>query len=123
MKFENSIKDGEITVFLDSSIYNKDGIIKCLYWYSSKFNTDIKLIDDSIYKILIIPKSEFKGIKLEEIYEDLLQDFLDFNLRQIVNTETKSIRELLIAKAFSNGEFDEIPPGDISDPVGFKISE
>lgn len=30
-----------------------------------------------------------------------------------------AIRELLVAKAFSNGEFDECPPGDISDAVGF----
>jgi hypothetical protein len=28
----------------------------------------------------------------------------------------------LVAKAFSNGEFDEIPPGEISDPVGFDVN-
>jgi hypothetical protein len=30
---------------------------------------------------------------------------------------------LLIAKAFSNGEFDELPPGEVSDPVGFNPNE
>jgi hypothetical protein len=33
------------------------------------------------------------------------------------------VRDLLIAKAFSNGEFDELPPGDVSDPVGFNVNQ
>jgi hypothetical protein len=49
------------------------------------------------------------------------RDLIDFSLRETINRETTNIRELLIAKAFSNGEYDEIPPGEISDPVGFEI--
>jgi hypothetical protein len=40
-----------------------------------------------------------------------------------VTKETQNVRDLLIAKAFSNGEFDELPPGDVSDPVGFSPNE
>jgi hypothetical protein len=46
---------------------------------------------------------------------------IDFSLRDIVTKETQNIRDLLIAKAFSNGEFDEEPTGDASDPVGFNV--
>ena len=35
--------------------------------------------------------------------------------------ETNTIKELIIAKAFSNGEFDEEPKGDLMDPLGIKF--
>jgi hypothetical protein len=53
----------------------------------------------------------------------LERDLVDFNLRDIVTKETQNVRDLLIAKAFSNGEFDELPPGDVSDPVGFNVNQ
>ena len=51
--------------------------------------------------------------------EKIKQDLLDFKLRDIINKETRIIRELLIAKAFANYDDEEDPTTDISDPVGF----
>ena len=46
---------------------------------------------------------------------------MDFEVRNIVTKETKNVRDLLIAKAFaSTDEYESEPPGEISDPVGFK---
>jgi hypothetical protein len=61
--------------------------------------------------------------QLEILLQKLERDLIDFNLRDIVTKETKNIRDLLTAKAFSNGEFDELPPGELSDPVGFNVNE
>ena len=120
MEHNNEIKDGKIAVFLDSRVYTKEAILKCLYWYSDKFNTSVNLLDNH-YKIEVKPNSDNKHLDLNPILEKLCRDLLDFNLRQIVTSETQNVRDLLIAKAFSNGEFDEKPPGEISDPVGFEI--
>lgn len=120
MNLNNSIKDGQIAVFLDSRVYKQESILKCLYWYSDKFNTSVDLLENQ-YRVCLSPNSQNQNINLEETYDKLLRDLLDYNLRQIVTNETKNIRDLLIAKAFSNGEFDETPPGEISDPVGFSI--
>jgi hypothetical protein len=54
--------------------------------------------------------------------QKLERDLVDFNVRDIVTKETQNVRDLLIAKAFSNGEYDELPPGEISDPVGYDIN-
>jgi hypothetical protein len=56
---------------------------------------------------------------LELYLQKLERDLVDFQLRSIINKETQNIRDLLVAKAFSNGEFDEEPPGVATDPVGF----
>lgn len=120
MEYKNEIKDGQIAVFLDSRIYSKEGILKCLYWYSDKFNTSVNIIDN-YYRIVLNPNLDNQQLDLNTLLEKIVKDLLDFNLRQIVTSETQNVRDLLIAKAFSNGEFDETPMGEISDPVGFKI--
>lgn len=115
----------EIIVFLDAALYSKDSLFKCLYWYSGDFNVSLSTTNDNHYKITLIPlnKEVLPSQKIEEIYEKLKRDFVDFNLRDIVTKETQNIRDLLIAKAFSHGEFDELPPGELSDPVGFNIND
>ena len=105
---------------LDSTIYSKESIVKCLYWYSQDFTIDIKLAK-SDYVINLVPLKVLSEEELEEIRKKLNREFLDYNLRDIVKKETNTIRELIIAKAFSNGEFDEEPKGDLMDPLGIKF--
>lgn len=123
MQNENFIKGNEIVVFADSKIYTNDGILKCLYWYGEKFHTNLSLTEDKFFKITLKPISNIilSFEELEQFQQKLERDLVDFNLRDIVTKETKNIRDLLIAKAFSNGEFDEVPKGNVSDPVGFDI--
>jgi len=123
MHYKNEFKNNEVVVFADTSLFSKDSIFKCLYWYGDKFHTNVSFADDKTYKVSIKPISttQLNEIELEKLLLKLERDLVDFNLRDIVTKETQNIRDLLIAKAFSNGEFDELPPGEISDPVGFKI--
>lgn len=125
MAFSNRIEGNTILIFLDSQIYSKDGILKCLYWYSEKHRIEFQLAVDSTFKILVSPLDELKQSpdNLTQLLIKLERDLLDFNLRDAITKETQSIRELLTAKAFSNGEYDEKPPGSVSDPVGFIIKE
>jgi His-Xaa-Ser system protein HxsD len=125
MQYENRIEGEEIIVFADTSLYSKDSIFKCLYWYGNKFHTTVSFANSNTYRVSIKPLAS-ESLNMEQ-NENLLQklesDLIDFNLRDIVTKETQNIRELLTAKAFSNGEFDEIPPGEISDPVGFSVND
>ena len=51
----------------------------------------------------------------------LKNDLIDFQVRDIVTKETKNVRDLLIAKAFATTDkYETNPPGEVSDPVGFK---
>ena len=125
MQFQNEIKDNEIIVFADTSLYSKDSIFKCLYWYGDKYHTNVSFADSNTYRVSVKPISTIQLSQQEQ--ENLLlkleRDLVDFNLRDIVTKETQNVRDLLIAKAFSNGEFDELPPGDVSDPVGFNVNQ
>ena len=124
MPFQNEIKDNEIIVFADTSLYSKDSIFKCLYWYGDKFHTNVSFADSNTYRVSVKPVStnQLSQQEHENLLLKLERDLVDFNLRDIVTKETQNVRDLLIAKAFSNGEFDELPPGDVSDPVGFNVN-
>ena len=125
MPFQNEIKDNEIIVFADTSLYSKDSIFKCLYWYGDKFHTNVSFADSNTYRVSVKPVStnHLSQQEQENLLLKIERDFVDFNLRDIVTKETQNVRDLLIAKAFSNGEFDELPPGDVSDPVGFNVNQ
>ena len=121
MKYQNVIKDGEIQVFADVSLFSKDAVFKCLYWFGDKFHTSVSFADSNTYSISLRPLSSTNiGADEFELYlQKLERDLVDFQLRDTITKETQNIRELLVAKAFSNGEYDEDPPGDVSDPLGF----
>lgn len=109
-----------VLIELDSNIFSRESITKCLYWYSNGYFIDLKLVD-GVYKINFEPFNEISKNEIIELKKKLNQDFLDYNLREIVKHQTTNIRELIIAKAFSNGEFDEEPKGDMMDPLGIKF--
>jgi len=125
MQYHNEIEDNEVIVFADTSLYSKDSIFKCLYWYGDKFHTNLSFADSNTYRVSVKPIStlQLSPDELEYLLLKVERDLIDFNLRDIVTKETQNVRDLLIAKAFSNGEFDELPPGEVSDPVGFNINQ
>lgn len=118
--------ENSIIVYADISLYSKDSVFKCLYWYGDKYHTNISVCVNNgreCYKIVLKPilGETLDDDEKNDVIQKLENDLIDFNLRDIVTKETINIRELLIAKAFSNGEFDEEPQGEVSDPLGFQI--
>lgn len=121
MKNNNFVKDGEIIVFVDTTLFSKEVVLKTLYWYGDKFHTNLNLAGEETYliKLKSLSNANIKEGDLDYYLQKLERDLIDFHLREIINNETKNVRDLLVAKAFSNGEFDEAPPGEVSDTVGF----
>ena len=62
-----------------------------------------------------------QNILTKDLIREIKSDLIDFELRQIIYQETKVIKELLIAKAFApTDKYENEPPGEVSDPVGYK---
>ena len=120
MRFYQS--KGALRVKVPLSIYNRDVIFKCFYWYTGEYDIEINE-DSNNANILISGKSDTK-FDFDELKSKIKRDLIDFKTRDIISKETKNVRDLIIAKAFSDSdEFDSEPPGEITDPVGFKIKD
>ena len=114
----NNINSKELKLMLNKEIFSKKAILKTLYWYSADFTFEIT--PDNNFIILELKPIEEKSLEdMQNIFQKLNQDLIDFQIRQEILSETQNIRDLIIAKAFSNGNLDELPKGDISDPVQF----
>jgi hypothetical protein len=53
MEYENVIKDNKIIVFANTTLFNKDAVFKCVYWFGDKFHTTISFEDENTFKIVI----------------------------------------------------------------------
>lgn len=122
MELLNKIHNGTIELEISGNLFSKVTVLKTLYWFGDKFLVDIAPKENN-YLVSLKPlsSSNLSNDDLEHYLQKVQRDLIDFSLRETINNETTNIRELLIAKAFSNGEYDEPPIGDISDPVGFEI--
>ena len=118
-----SFNNNEIHINIDTSIFNIDAIHKCFYWYGDDYSVTINSSsDNSVFVMLKQKNGKIKSDEEDKLIDKINNDLLDFQTRDTVTKETKNIRDLLVAKAFAHSDiYDEAPPGEISDPVGFKV--
>lgn len=97
--------DGRCILTIDISIFNENVIAKVLYWLSSEYitywkkaNTNEQIISLE-HKHIPVTLETFTSLK-----EKVNQLLLDFKNRDIINQETKNIRDILYIKAFSNND-------------------
>ncbi len=110
---------GILSFKLSATDYSESVVYKCMYWYLGDYNVAISK-DVNNYMVTISLKNA-KYFDEEELIVRLKNDLIDFKLREIVNKETLTIRELITAKAFASYDFNmsEESLHEISDPVGF----
>jgi His-Xaa-Ser system protein HxsD len=113
----SELDERTLQIIIDKSQYSTQVVHKCFYWYADKYSVHIR--EEGNSHIINLSNSVMNN-DLDLILNKVKNDLIDFKTREIVNLETKNIRELLIAKAFARGdEFDEVPPGNTNDPLGF----
>lgn len=116
----NIIDESNLQIIVDGKIYSSDVIHKCFYWYSNKYSVVINAKGN--FFILDITELTKEG-NIRDLLPKIKNDLIDFKTREIISTETKNIRELLIVKAFAqDDQYDESPPGNVNDPIGFDPS-
>jgi len=111
------IDETSVQIKIDSTLYSLEVIHKCFYWYAGKYSVEISTEGKSFIVKMKEIKEEWD---IQSVVSKIQSDLIDFKTREIISADTKNIREMLIAKAFShNDEFDEQPTGNLNDPVGF----
>jgi His-Xaa-Ser system protein HxsD len=116
--------ESSAAIYLDARIYTREAVLKASYWY-----TDVAYIsfpDSSEHRLVVqitlknaAPTLDNpKPISIKNVIAEFCNSILDFELRRQVETETATIRQLILAKAFSeSGVLEDEPPGSVADPV------
>lgn len=104
---------------IDSQLYPEEVLFKCLYWYTKKYNFEVNKICGNRFQVCFTLNGPEGQHEPADFYNEFMSELVDFKVRAMVNEETKTIRELIIAKAFANYADETDPQTEVSDPVGF----
>jgi His-Xaa-Ser system protein HxsD len=97
-------EDSKLLFNLDTKIYSLDSVMKCLYWLQEQWDHDVTLNDDKILVSLSHREHVESRSVLEAMAVEVSKSFLDFSLKDRVFSQTATVRELILAKAFANYE-------------------
>lgn len=123
----SSESDSELsaTIRLDSRVYSKEAILRTCHWLSDiayihlPDSPDAKFVVHVRLKTISPSLANPSPAKIDDVIGEFCNSLLEFELRRQVEVETAPVRELILAKAFSeSGILEDEPPGVISDPVG-----
>ena len=105
-----------IIVRFSHDVVSVESLLKACYWFSRDFACEVTE-DDAGHSIVSL-RPKVPGVSLERVHDDFMNQALDFALRERVNANTADIRDLLLAKAFSeSGVLEDQPQGTFGDPV------
>ena len=105
-------------VEVNLSIVSPEALLKTCYWFSREYVCDIKNRTETIADVVLTPRSATPEFNPHSIRDAFLASALDFALREKIETKTSGIRDLLLAKAFSeSGVLEDEPEGVFGDKI------
>jgi His-Xaa-Ser system protein HxsD len=108
--------DSSIVFVVDEAIYSRGAILRALHWYSDQFGISTSTEPDGTFVITM--RSKKQNADFQQLANEFENKLLDAQLRIEIRDETSRIRELIVAKAFAEGDLlDDTPIGDWRDPV------
>lgn len=110
------INDNKIEFKVNCDIYKKESVMQVTYMFIDNYYTylDYENTDSRYIKVVLEPK---KGIKvdLEESAGKFLNELLNQSLRTSIVEKTKSVRELVLARALFTSYLDESQQTDLEE--------
>jgi His-Xaa-Ser system protein HxsD len=117
---ENSSKPNtnHVVVQISLSIVSPEALLKTCYWFSRDYVCEVRNQSESIANVVLSPRSVTPEFNPNSIRDSFLASALDFALREKIEAKTSGIRDLLLAKAFSeSGVLEDEPEGVFGDKI------
>jgi His-Xaa-Ser system protein HxsD len=112
------------TIHLNPRVYSREAILRACYWFTDVAYIHIPESPEDRLVVRVEMKQTAptlaspKPTPVRELVAEFCNSLLDFELRRQVESETAPVRQLILAKAFSeSGVLESDPPGGVADPV------
>jgi His-Xaa-Ser system protein HxsD len=103
---------------IDESLYHRTAVLRACYWFTDRCYLFVARTAPGALEVHIRPKSGTSAEDLDAVAGEFANALLDYELRRLIDEQTGTIRELLVAKAVAQvGTLDDPPPGNANDPV------
>lgn len=106
----------ELVVDVDETIYSREAVLRACYWFTDRCYLFISRAAPG--RLTIAIRSKRGGETLPQVAGEFSNALLDQQVRLDIERDTRGVRELIVAKAFAEGNIlDDPPVGDDRDPV------
>lgn len=107
-----------VMVEINLAIISAEALLKTSYWFSRDFVCEVRNQDDKMAEVCLIPRSPLSASDLALAKDAFTTSAMDFALREKIEAKTSGIRDLLLAKAFSeSGVLEDQPAGVFGDSI------
>ena len=105
-------------VEINLSIVSSEALLKTCYWFSRDFVCEIRNRNEHVAEVFLTPRNPASASELASAKDAFTTSAMDFALREKIEAKTSGIRDLLLAKAFSeSGVLEDLPEGVFGDTV------
>ena len=103
-------------VEVEDNLASSDAILKACYWLSRDFVCDIRTGNGKT--IVAVTPKDGGSRSIDGVGAELLASMADFSLRERISAKTDGVRDLILAKAFSEaGVLEDVPSGVFGDVI------
>jgi len=105
-------------VEVDRATISDEALLKTCYWFARDFICEIRNRSERAAEVFLTPRNPATAADLASAKDAFMTSALDFALREKIDARTSGIRDLLLAKAFSeSGVLEDEPLGVFGDAV------
>jgi His-Xaa-Ser system protein HxsD len=105
-------------VEVNLAIISTEALLKTCHWFSRDFVCEIRNRSEYIADVILTPRSPVSPSDIASAKDAFTTSAMDFALREKIEARTSGIRDLLLAKAFSeSGVLEDEPEGVFGDTV------
>jgi His-Xaa-Ser system protein HxsD len=114
---EAPVQGASTPIQIDHDLVSVEALLKTCYWFSRDFVCDVSRDGIGQSTVHLKPKPTC-SIQLNDARAQFMAQAMDFALRERVTAKTSDVRDLLLAKAFSeSGVLEEQPQGVFGDTL------
>ena len=108
----------EVSVEIDLAFVSAEALLKVCHWFSREYACDLRKKSDAVAEIVLSPRNPATPFDSDAVRDAFMTSAIDFALREKIEAKTSGIRDLLLAKAFSeSGVLEDSPEGVFGDAI------
>src|SRR5689334_3302118 len=93
--------EDEVRLLVDETVYSREAVLRACYWFTDRSYLFVSRFGPE--RLLVSIRAKPGGASIDSIAGDFANALLDQQVRREIERETSRVRELIVAKAFAEG--------------------
>jgi His-Xaa-Ser system protein HxsD len=108
----------DVSIDIDLAFVSTEAILKACHWFSRDYICDLRKNGEATAEVVLAPRNPETPFDPLAVRDVFMTSVVDFALREKIEAKTSGIRDILLAKAFSeSGVLEDAPEGVFGDAI------